>query len=229
MLRAFLALLVAVPAVAAPADWTATVVQTPEGGFRMGNPAAKVKLVEYASLTCPHCRAFHAEGFAPLKAKYIATGKVSYEFRNFVLNGPDYAASLLARCDGAKSFFPAIVNFFDKQPEWVKPFSEIDTETAEKLSKLEPRPQIAALARAGKLDVWMRARGMTAARFDACLAGTPDYDRLAKLRELGAAAGVTGTPSFAINGTLLSDEFLGAPRPVLAWGQLEPKIVAALR
>ena len=63
-------------AVAAPAgqNWVDTVTATPEGGFRMGNPNAKVKLVEYASLTCSHCAHFHTQILPDLKKKWIDTG-----------------------------------------------------------------------------------------------------------------------------------------------------------
>ncbi|HWU93511.1 MAG TPA: thioredoxin domain-containing protein, partial [Sphingomicrobium sp.] len=77
------------PKVPAGHDWTKTVAVTPEGGFRMGNPAARVKLVEYGSLICPHCRHFNETGYKPLLQGYVRTGKVSYEFRNMVLNAPD--------------------------------------------------------------------------------------------------------------------------------------------
>ena len=67
----------AAPAKKAPAtDWSRTVVATPEGGMAMGNPRAKVTLVEYASLACPHCRQFAAEAMTPLKAGYVRSGKV---------------------------------------------------------------------------------------------------------------------------------------------------------
>jgi protein-disulfide isomerase len=81
-------------------DWARTVASTPEGGFRMGNPNAKVKLVEYGSLACPHCRHFEQTGYKPLVQQYVRTGRVSYEFRNLLLNAPDIAVSLLAHCAG---------------------------------------------------------------------------------------------------------------------------------
>ena len=80
----------AMAAKAAPArDWSKTVAVTPDGGFRMGNPAAKVKLVEYGSLACPHCRHFEETGYKPLVQNYVRPGQVSYEFRNYLLNTPD--------------------------------------------------------------------------------------------------------------------------------------------
>src|SRR4249919_2359055 len=87
-------------------DWTMVVNPTPAGGFMMGNPNAKVKLIEFGSLTCPHCREFDEKGVPTLMSNYVKTGQVSWEFRNYVRDGFDLAASLVARCNGAKTFFP---------------------------------------------------------------------------------------------------------------------------
>src|SRR5687767_11435749 len=72
-------------AAAAPknGDWSTMVTKTPEGGFVMGNPNAKVKLVEYGSLTCDHCAAFEEQGGKALVDDYVKKGLVSWEFRNF--------------------------------------------------------------------------------------------------------------------------------------------------
>ena len=86
----------------------------------MGNPTARVKLVEYGSLACPHCRHFEETGYKPLLQRYVRTGKVSYEFRKMVLNAPDIAVSLLARCAGAGKFFPMSEEVYATQPEWEK-------------------------------------------------------------------------------------------------------------
>src|SRR4051812_19274153 len=65
-------------------DWSMVVNPTSAGGFMMGNPNAKVKLVEYGSLTCPHCREFDEKGVPALIANYVKQGRVSWEFRNYV-------------------------------------------------------------------------------------------------------------------------------------------------
>ncbi len=79
--------------------------RTPEGGFRMGNPAASVKLIEYFSTTCPHCAHFAAEGTPVLVRNYVRTGRVSLEYRNYVLNGLDVAASFISRCAAPRGLF----------------------------------------------------------------------------------------------------------------------------
>ena len=100
-------------------DWTQTVVATPEGGMLMGNPNAKVKLVEYGSLTCPHCREFDETGSEPLINTYVKSGQVSYEFRNYVRDAFDLAATLIARCNGPKGFFPLARSLYKDQMNWV--------------------------------------------------------------------------------------------------------------
>jgi protein-disulfide isomerase len=214
----------AVTTAAAPSstDWTAVTAATPEGGFRIGNPDAKVKLVEFASLTCPHCSDFHAAAFETIKSKYVATGNVSYEFRNFVLNGPDYAASMLARCQGAEPFFGLLNAFFTDQRVWTEAFQGISEEEGKRLATLPQDQQIAALAVAGKLDEYVRTRGIPRAKFDACLADKAALDQLLALRNQATDKyKLTGTPGFIINEVPQEGAF--------DWATLEPKLIAALK
>src|SRR5438067_5345220 len=104
---------------AAAVNWIRTVVATPEGGFRMGNPHSVAHLVEYGSLACPHCRHFEQTGYKPLVQQYVRTGRVSYEFRNLLLNAPDLAVSLLAHCAGPAKFFPMLEVVYATQPQWI--------------------------------------------------------------------------------------------------------------
>lgn len=210
------------PARAAPGgDWLKVIAATPEGGFRIGNPAARVKLVEYASFTCPHCADFHAEALDTIRRDYVATGNVSYEFRNFVLNAPDFAASLLARCQGPAPFFRVADAMFSTQRAWLEPFAKLSPEEAKRLQALPQDKAIAALADAGGLDDFMKQRGMTRARFDQCLADKPAADKLAAMREVATGKyQLGGTPSF-----LLNDEPLEG---VINWTTLEPRLRAAV-
>ena len=206
---------------AAGKAWTEVVAMTPEGGIRMGNPNAKVKLVEFASLTCPHCRDFHEAALTTIKSKYVASGNVSYEFRNFVLNGPDYAASLLARCQGPGPFFGLLNAFFKDQSAWVEPFTKLTPEEQKRLQALPQDKQIAGLAEAGKLDGYVRTRGIPKAKFDQCLSDQAAIKTLADLRTQATDTyKLTGTPGFVINGVTQADTF--------DWKTLEPKLQAAL-
>ena len=202
-------------------DWTQVIATTPEGGFRMGNPDAKVKLVEYASLTCPHCKDFHAEAAEKIKAAYVATGKVSYEYRNFVLNGPDLAATLLARCQGPTPFFNLIGAFYAAQGEWTAPFMKMTDADGARIGALGQDKQAAELAKLGQLDGFMRARGMTKAKFDQCLSDPAALKNLTDMQQRAATIdGVNGTPTFFINGVKMTEAG--------SWANLEPKLKAAM-
>ena len=101
-----LAPLLLLAAAAAPRDWRATVTRTPTGAHLIGNPAARVKLVEYASYTCGHCGHFAAASAPVLKDRMIRSGSTSLEFRHLIRDGADLAAAVLARCGGPKAFWP---------------------------------------------------------------------------------------------------------------------------
>src|SRR5688572_26733982 len=107
--------------VAAPnnGDWSTIITKTPEGGFLMGNPNAKVKLVEFGSMTCPHCAEFDHQGGKALIDNYVKKGLVSWEFRNYVRDPFDMTATLLARCGGEASFFGLTRNLFTDQKDWI--------------------------------------------------------------------------------------------------------------
>ncbi len=204
---------------AAPVDHSKTIVATAEGGFRMGSPTAKVRLVEYASLTCPHCRAFYSEGAGPLVSKYVMTGQVSYEVRSLVLNGPDLAASTLARCQGPKSFFRTMDIMYSKQAEWTAPFATISQAESTRIAALPDDQQLAAVAVAGKLDSFAAANGMARAMFDQCLANKTLSAQLDALLKRAGTDGVSGTPTFFINGKKIA---------VNSWGGVEPLLRAAI-
>jgi len=182
-------------------DWSETVVKTPEGGFRMGNPDAPVKLVEYASITCPHCRDFTKVGAEPLKQGYIRTGKVSWEYRNFVLNPLDVAATLVARCQGAETFFPFVEQLYSTQADWVGKFNSVDEKTLQSVGTLPQQQQFSKLVELSGLDDFFKSRGVPEDRIQACLSDKGALDELLKIRDHGANEDkVDGTPNFLLNG-----------------------------
>ncbi|MEG8038961.1 thioredoxin domain-containing protein [Sphingomonas sp. LR60] len=105
MTRILLPLLaaVALTAATAPRPWTAVATPVASGSYLIGNPKARVKLVEYVSYTCPHCAHFTQESDATLGAM-VRSGSTSVELRNQVHDGIDLAAATLARCSGAAAF-----------------------------------------------------------------------------------------------------------------------------
>jgi protein-disulfide isomerase len=207
----------------APAnDWLSVIAMTPQGGFRQGNPEAKVKLLEFGSLTCSHCGAFAHEGVPELRAKYIATGKVSYEYRTFILNGVDFAPSLLVRCQQPAAAVQLIDAFYDQQPTWTLPFTKpLPDAVQKKLASLPQEQQITEFAANGGLDAFMRTRGMTRAKFDQCTSDKAGIAALTAIRDdANTNYKLTGTPTFVINGVTQPD--------TANWAKLKPLLDAAL-
>ena len=168
---------VAAKAVAAR-DWTKVVTETPDGGYLMGNPAAKVKLIEYGSLTCPHCAHFTTEVLPKIKETWIDNGKAKLVLRDYPLDEPALRAAMVARCAPPAKFYPFIDTLFADQQQWglAKDYK-------------------AALARLALLG------GMSKTQFDDCLADKAGENkvlqsRLAATQQLG----VNSTPTFFVNG-----------------------------
>src|SRR5262245_46064913 len=103
-----------------PASAQALLNETgPLGDMALGDEKAPVTIIEYASMTCPHCAAFHATTYPELKKRYIHTGKVRFIFREFPLDQLALAAFLIARCAGPDKYFPMIDTLFQQQKEWL--------------------------------------------------------------------------------------------------------------
>jgi protein-disulfide isomerase len=196
-------------------DWTRTVVQTPEGGFRMGNPEAPVKVVEYLSLTCPHCADFAQNGVPALVRDYVRTGRASLEYRNFVLNGVDVTASLLARCGGADHFFPIAGQFLATQAQWMSRIDGLTQAQRDQLTALPPNERLARLAELVGLTTIATRNGVTAAEARRCLTDEAGLGRLDQMARAASALGINGTPTFLINGARVEAD---------DWAQLEPLI-----
>lgn len=205
------------PASAQARDWTRTVVTTPEGGFRMGNPNAKVKLVEYGSLTCPHCAHFSAEAKAPLAA-YVRSGKVSYEFRNYVLNGIDIAATLVARCAAPASFFRLTESLYATQRQWVGRISGISQAEKDKLAGLSDGARLGRLADIGGITQLAAQAGLAPARAKQCLGDPAALDTLDRLAAAAEAQGVSGTPTFFYNDANIGSHDWHSLEPILREG-----------
>jgi len=182
-------------------DWSTTATRLPSGAFLWGNPGAKVKLVEYLSLTCPHCAHFEKEAIPPFTAKYLRPGLASYEVRHALRDGFDYAGSLLARCDGPRDFFATIPKVFAQQESWfarAQAWSKIESAEGQTPEQLLPK-----LARGAGFDTLF---GMTLARIDSCLANHDEQTLItAQANEAWRRPGMEGTPAFMINDQLRSD------------------------
>jgi protein-disulfide isomerase len=200
-------------------DWTKTVSRTPAGAYLIGNPKAKVRLVEYLSLTCGHCAHFSEAAWGPLKARYIGRGLVSLEVRHAIRDGFDMTASMLARCAGPAGYLAATETLFAKQPEWAERASIF---SGEGLDQKPISERMIAMARGAGLDSLFAARGMPAARIAACLSNVSEQKVLAGMAaEAWGERKISGTPAFLINDVLQPD--------VTNWETLEPRLRAALK
>jgi protein-disulfide isomerase len=208
-------------------DWTTVVAEMKSGGFRMGNPDAKVKLIEYGSMTCPHCARFDQTAYEPLTNNYVKTGKVSYEFRNYVRDPFDITASLIARCNGAKSFFPLTNSLYQDQMTWVGNVQKAPPEQLEALQNLGPDKQFVEIAKVADLQKWAAMRGVPTAKSTQCLTNQDEINKLVQMNSdtMAALPDFPGTPTFVMNGKMVD---LGKVTEEQVWPTLESKIKAAL-
>lgn len=188
--------------VAAPAGqvWTDVVAKTTEGGYRMGNPKAPIKLVEYGSLTCPHCAQFEAESRDGVR-NFVDSGRVSFEFRNFVRDPIDLTAAQLTRCGAPESFFALTEQAFANQNAMMQSIQAAgDAAYAAAIKLPEEKRSIALAQQAGLID-FFAGRGIAREQAEACLADTSTAKALAQAtQDQGAEFDIEGTPTFLING-----------------------------
>jgi protein-disulfide isomerase len=197
-----------------------TVAATPDGGFKMGNPNAPIKLVEYGSLSCSHCAEFSAKSAEALRNNYVASGKVSYEFRSYLLGGQDVPATLLIQCGGPTPFFLMLEQVYSQQGDWLGKLSDMTPAERQAISALPMKQQFAAIAKKTGLDEFVRQRGIPAAKAEACLADTATAEKLTKMRErANTEFNLQGTPTFLINGQTVPQ--------TSTWEALEPALKAA--
>ena len=145
----------------------------------LGKADAPVTIIEYASMTCPHCANFHKTTYPALKSKYIDTGKVRFIFREFPLDELAVAASMLARCAGGEKAIALIDVLFASQDKW---------------AVRDPLPALLQIA---------KQAGFTQATFDECLKDQKLYNNILAVRERGSKEfKVESTPTLFVNGKM---------------------------
>jgi len=209
--------------IAAPnGDWSQVVTQMPDGGFAMGNPNAKVKLLEFGSMTCPHCREFDEKGAQPLINQYVKTGHVQWEFRNYVRDAFDLTASLIARCNGAKSFFPVTRALYKDQDNWVGKIQQTPEDKLQALQSLPPNQQFLQMAKIAGFQEWAAMRGIPQTKSAQCLTDENAVNGLVQMTSNASTEfpDLPGTPTFVINGKMLDK--------TATWTDLEPQLRTAV-
>ncbi len=181
-------------------QWSDVVTKTEHGGYLMGNPDAPIKVVEFASLTCPACGAFAEEGYQPLRNDYVPTGRVSLEFRNFVRDPIDLSAAMLTQCGTDTAFFPLTEAVFGNQQNMLQ---SMQSEGAKLQAAIElPEEQrYMALADAVGLIDFFATKGVSRDQAASCLADPAKAKTLADNTQKAVEDfNVSGTPTFLING-----------------------------
>jgi protein-disulfide isomerase len=144
----------------------------------LGNASAKITIIEYASMTCPHCAEFHTGTFQTLKKDYIKTGKVKFIYRDYPLDRLALAAAMMARCAPKERYYPILDIIFRTQENWAK-----QADPAE------------ALAQIGLLS------GISKNTYNACVANKKIYEGVMKIRSDGGEKfNIQSTPTIIING-----------------------------
>jgi len=207
-----------------PGGTWADVVNATSAGFMMGNPNAKVKLVEIGSLFCPVCKRFEDQGVPTLINKYVKSGQVSWEFRPYIIHGPiDMAANLIARCNGAKTFFPLAQALYKDQEPLLAKFEATPQDKIAQVQNLPVGQEFGAIASLMGLQDWAAARGVPQAKSNQCLSDQKLIDdEVQRTSNVNSQyPDFVGTPSFIINGTMLKE--------TSSWDKLEPQLEAALK
>jgi protein-disulfide isomerase len=170
-----MAAVAATPALAQNVPVEDLAVQSPIGDIVLGAETAPVTIYEYASMTCPHCRAFHEMTYDALKAEFIDTGQVRFIMREFPLDPFAAAGFLLARCTpGVEGYYGMIDLLFEQQGAWAGNYD-------------------------GLVALALQA-GFTQATFDACIANQELVDGIYWSYDRGVEIGVNATPTFFVNG-----------------------------
>ncbi|MDX2204862.1 MAG: DsbA family protein [Hyphomicrobiaceae bacterium] len=147
----------------------------------LGRADAPVTIVQYASMTCPHCRRFHAETFPTFKKDYVDTGKVRYVLRaEFPIGKQSGLATVALRCAAPQKYFQLYEKLMAQQAAWVS-------------QEVRPDPILEVAKQAG----------LTRAQFDACRQDEALLKKLNAIKERGRTLGVIGTPNFFVQGKLV--------------------------
>jgi protein-disulfide isomerase len=202
--------------IAAPAGtrWVETAAVTPEGGYRIGNPDAPLKLVEYASHTCHVCAEFSQKGAAGMD-EYVATGVVSYEIRNLIRDSIDLTYALLARCGTPQGFHPLANQGWQNFDALMNTVQSNDA--ALQQASLAPEAQrFQAIGQASGLIDFFAARGISRDQAMQCLADTEKAQQIAETSQAQAdELAITGTPTFFLNGQKVEPTSWEGLEPVL--------------
>lgn len=204
--------------VAAPAgsSWSQQAVRTEAGGWQVGNPDAPIKLVEYGSLTCPACANFSMQSKGPLFDTYVNSGRVSFELRSTILTGVlDLLLTRMIECAPVNVAVPLADQVWGNLEAVTAPFSA-NQAALEQAFELPEDQRFVAMAQAGGIVDFFAARGISGEQAQVCLADAPAIMALAETTQAAATEdGVTGTPTFFLNGVRIDGTSWSVVEPAL--------------
>ncbi len=190
-------------AAASGTQWTDQTQITPAGGYLLGNPDAPIKLVEYGSLTCPACAAFSGQAAEPLEQEYVNSGRVSFEFRSFLIHGPlDLALTRLIECGQPQAIHPLANQVWANLDAILNQAQAAGPQLEAALELPDNQRFVAFAERAGLYD-FFAARGLGEQQARQCLADAPALEKLANHSQGYSEDGVQSTPTFFLNGRQL--------------------------
>lgn len=199
-------------------NWNNTVALTPGGGHLLGNPNAAVKLTEYSSYTCPHCAEFEVEANGALRVGYIASGRMSFEIRHLVRDPIDMTVAMLANCGAPSRFFLNHAAYMRSQSTWIQPLLSASPAMQARWNTgpmVQRRRNIATDLHLYEIAA---TRGYDRTTAERCLADEAMAQRLTAQTSETDALGISGTPAFLINGSLLLATY--------SWQMLRPQLDA---
>ena len=184
-------------------NWN-TVVAEVAGAHRIGNPAAKVKLVEFVSYTCPHCAAFTREADDRIKLAYVMPGNVSLEVRHLIRDPVDLTVVMLANCGPVSKFAQNHSTFMLQQDKWIAPLSNGSSAQRARWTSGDGPSRRRAIATDFGLYKLMEGRGYSRSETDSCLSDEAAATRFAEQSAKDwDRPGIDATPSFSINGVVM--------------------------
>lgn len=201
-------------------NWNATVTVTPKGTHVLGNPNATVKVTEFVSYTCPHCSTFQKQSEVPMRLAYVPPGKVSIEVRHLLRDPIDLTVAMLTNCGSPEGFFKRHHVFLGGQDKWLVRMGSTSEAQRKRWTTGEMSTRLRAIASDFKFYPIMASFGYSRSAVDRCLSDKDMAEKLTAQTKAASELGVTGTPSFAIDGLLLAATH--------SWSDLEPQIKARL-
>ena len=191
----------------APPDgksWSEVIAKTEDLGMLMGNPGAPIKLIEFASLTCSHCADFAEKSKTELRETFVNSGRVSYEFRNYLRDPIDLTAAQLTRCAAPESFFALTEQVLLNQGAILQKAQDAGEAAYQAAMEAPDDKRGQAIAQLTGLADFFAARGVSKDQSATCLANATEAQALAKAtQDATEDFSITGTPTFLLNGSKL--------------------------